>query len=403
MRRIDHPTAMPDLNGPGKPGFTEGDPLIALPPTRVGADVLNAWQEEIARAVELVEPLNPNDHSQLARVIQRMARDAHANTWTKIGIVEKEPWGGASNVVRDGGFIFGRDAAWVMEWPNLLSWKEITLPDFAPSAAATWAVEVGGEPELQAVLVGASLGSAGQIRKIAGDTVTSPSSGVSTRLFALARRRRSDPVQDAFEAGFCAVGDDGVIVTSPDGVVWTERSSGTTARLTSVSWDWQTGRWVALGPYDGVIVTSSDGVVWATDDAPTWELLHIVQSDPGLMAWTADGEFYRTTDGGTTWTADARVGAERASTMVGAGFGGGRRWRTAFVGGPYAVDSHDVGGVDDAFWSPRFGGIRMPWGRLVWADRISPTQALDGGLVGRVLAVTQTELGAEVWLSGKGL
>lgn len=51
MHRIDHATRKADLFGAGKAGFTEGSPG-AEAATVVTADIANAFQEEIARAIE---------------------------------------------------------------------------------------------------------------------------------------------------------------------------------------------------------------------------------------------------------------------------------------------------------------------------------------------------------------
>lgn len=69
---------------------------------------------------------------------------------------------------------------------------------------------------------------------------------------------------------FLTVGTDGAILTSPDGINWTERNSGTTDILTGVAFG--NGTFVAVGGGhydlheawidDSMILTSSDGVTW---------------------------------------------------------------------------------------------------------------------------------------------
>ena len=51
---------------------------------------------------------------------------------------------------------------------------------------------------------------------------------------------------------FVAVGEDGTILTSPDGVSWTRRTSGTSNRLEGVAYG--NGLFVAVG--GGTILTS---------------------------------------------------------------------------------------------------------------------------------------------------
>jgi hypothetical protein len=55
-----------------------------------------------------------------------------------------------------------------------------------------------------------------------------------------------------------AVGEDGVIKTSADGIAWTGRKSGTTEKIKSVIWS--NDRFVAVG--EGIILTSYDGEEW---------------------------------------------------------------------------------------------------------------------------------------------
>src|SRR5690606_13291474 len=52
MHRIDTSTREKDLFGPGKDGFTGGDPLAAKPPTDLSADWFNDVQENIAGVIE---------------------------------------------------------------------------------------------------------------------------------------------------------------------------------------------------------------------------------------------------------------------------------------------------------------------------------------------------------------
>lgn len=66
----------------------------------------------------------------------------------------------------------------------------------------------------------------------------------------------------AFGSGlFVAVGDNGVILTSPDGEVWTPRVSGTTDRLPAVAFG--SGRFVVTRENQSApILTSLDGITW---------------------------------------------------------------------------------------------------------------------------------------------
>src|SRR5262245_48825643 len=65
---------------------------------------------------------------------------------------------------------------------------------------------------------------------------------------------------------FVAVGADGAIVTSPDGILWTPRNSGVTTSLAAVAYG--DGLWVAVG-FGGVIVRSTDGDNWTPEISGT--------------------------------------------------------------------------------------------------------------------------------------
>lgn len=64
---------------------------------------------------------------------------------------------------------------------------------------------------------------------------------------------------------FVCVADDGIIITSTDGVTWNTSSSGTTTNLRSVTFS--PTLWVAAGE-SGTIVTSPDGTTWTTQTTP---------------------------------------------------------------------------------------------------------------------------------------
>ncbi|MBL9129002.1 MAG: hypothetical protein JNL97_15235, partial [Verrucomicrobiales bacterium] len=67
----------------------------------------------------------------------------------------------------------------------------------------------------------------------------------------------------AWGAGvFVAVGDDGLVATSPDGDSWTRRRSGVTATLTRVVYG--DNRFLAVGE-SGVVVTSVNGTNWTVE------------------------------------------------------------------------------------------------------------------------------------------
>src|SRR5690606_22607262 len=81
-----------------------------------------------------------------------------------------------------------------------------------------------------------------------------------------------------------AVGDNGTILTSPDGVTWTSRSSGTMQHLRGITHGG--GLWVAVG-FSGTILTSSDGTTWTSRSSETTQILYGVAYGGGM--WVVVG------------------------------------------------------------------------------------------------------------------
>ena len=55
-----------------------------------------------------------------------------------------------------------------------------------------------------------------------------------------------------------------MILTSPDGITWTEQISGTSNNLENVIFE--NGSFLAVG-YSGTILTSPDGITWTERDS----------------------------------------------------------------------------------------------------------------------------------------
>ncbi len=81
---------------------------------------------------------------------------------------------------------------------------------------------------------------------------------------------------------FVAVGENGTILTSPDGLAWTPRTSGTTEWLTSVAYGYN--HYLAVGA-DRTVLSSVDGITWtpftAFNSFVPRERLNVVGFDHG--------------------------------------------------------------------------------------------------------------------------
>lgn len=114
---------------------------------------------------------------------------------------------------------------------------------------------------------------------------------------------------------FVAVGDDdgtdAHIATSPDGITWTERSNPRALILYGVCYAAALGLFVAVGEADGTdayIVTSPDGITWTERSNPSKGHLRSVCFSPEMGLLVAVGTAYGgdayiiTSPDGITWT-----------------------------------------------------------------------------------------------------
>lgn len=117
---------------------------------------------------------------------------------------------------------------------------------------------------------------------------------------------------------FVAVGEQGRIYTSADGVTWSNATSPVTALLRSIAF--AKGLFV-VGADGGRVLTSPDGITWTNNSLPTTSaFLTITQYNDLWHAASATSECY-TSANGSTWT---RVGTAGRSNTT---------WRTLAIAG----------------------------------------------------------------------
>jgi hypothetical protein len=121
-----------------------------------------------------------------------------------------------------------------------------------------------------------------------------------------------------------------VILTSPDGVSWTWRQSGTTEDLFSVTYG--ANQFIAVGNH-GTILTSSDGVNWTAQDSGTTEMLKgVVWGEDRYVAVGAtilvDDQCETPADAAPTDTPQPTDNNDSSNGGTGGGGGGG-----CFIGG----------------------------------------------------------------------
>ncbi|MBD2756292.1 T9SS type A sorting domain-containing protein [Spirosoma validum] len=96
-----------------------------------------------------------------------------------------------------------------------------------------------------------------------------------------------------------AVGANGTIVTSPDGVTWTPRTSNTIQSLSAAGFG--AGQWIAVGA-NRTILTSSDGITWTPQSSTVAQNYSDIVYGAGVWVVTGDGGAMTSPDG-VTWTA----------------------------------------------------------------------------------------------------
>ena len=103
---------------------------------------------------------------------------------------------------------------------------------------------------------------------------------------------------------FVAVGDNGAIITSPDGEIWTARDSGTTLSLAGVAWG--NGTFVAVGgdpaTNTGIVLTSPTGETWTSHAPGVAHSLSGVAWGNGTFVAVGQGGAILTSPTGESWT-----------------------------------------------------------------------------------------------------
>lgn len=93
MRRIAGPTAVPDLHGPGKNGFRDGNKPEGILATKLNAEWFNSLQEEVSNVIESEGiALDEDDNAQLLKAIEAKIEAALSNQYiTQLAVGDPLP------------------------------------------------------------------------------------------------------------------------------------------------------------------------------------------------------------------------------------------------------------------------------------------------------------------------
>ncbi len=166
--------------------------------------------------------------------------------------------------------------------------------------------------------------------------------------------------------GFLAVGDSGVIITSPDALTWVRKTVGTLEALLQIAYG--NGRYLVAGSH-GVVLTSANGLDWIQHNAgPTLDLVGLAFGGGRFLACGSDAGVpgLWVTTNGTTWlpkpspTTNGISGIEYADHRFLA-FGGVNFIGTGFIFVSQDGDQWEAAAVEpaDEIQSVAFGDARF--------------------------------------------
>lgn len=184
-------------------------------------------------------------------------------------------------------------------------------------------------------------------------------------------------------SGLVAVGFDqsanltGLILTSPDGASWTQRTSGTSSVLNGVTYSEDLDLRVAVGE-NGTLLTSPDGMIWTPQSTGTTQNLLAIQAlAPGsggtpLSAVGSGGVILNSQDG-INWVpaASGTTGALRAIY--------GQKWTgSAILRVAVGDEGRILTSFDGEAWTPRVSGTDKNLLAVTWAENIWVAVGEDG-------------------------
>jgi hypothetical protein len=329
-----------------------------------------------------------------------VSRTTNANGWYGM------EWGGPPGARTFVAVAESGDGDRVMTSPDGENWTTRSTPG---GTANNWTSVVWGDPPGAAAARFVAVASGGS-----GNRVMTSADGATWE----------SPTQPAFVTGgiwravtwggpagqelFVAVAYSGAVMTSPDGVTWTQRTSAAGNQWFGITWGdppgATQGQFVAVADSGAGnrVMTSPDGITWTARSTNDNNWNDVTFGGPlgeekfVAVAWGGDGNRVMTSPDGITWTTRSTPVDSAFTAVAWGGFPGQERFVAVADSAPGGTPNRRVitspDGVawaaQDAASSNRWHGVE--WGGPAGRERFAAV-AYDGGSTNRAMTSTGSD------------
>lgn len=203
-------------------------------------------------------------------------------------------------------------------------------------------------------------------------------------------------VGSLFVAVGWADGTDAYIITSADGIIWYEQANSKNAILWSVIWDAHNAQYVSVGTADGAdgyIVTSPDGAIWTEQANPKNKNLYSVVWSGTQYVAVGEGDgvdtYIVTSPDGVVWTEQANPKNKALFSVVWSGA------QFVAVGDADGVDGYIITSPDGVNWTEQTNPQNKTLDSIVWSGTqfvaVGDADGTDGYIITSPDGVNWTE------------
>ena len=169
----------------------------------------------------------------------------------------------------------------------------------------------------------------------------------------------SSTTSSSSSSGFVAVGASGTLLTSPDAITWTSRTSGTSNNLRSFAIKPSTIG-VVVG-YSGTILTTTDGTTWTSRTSGTSKNINNVAYGNSKFIAVGDNGTTLSSSDGITWTDwTSSCGANDNESL----------WDVAYGSSTWVAvgDNGSIYTSDESSCTKRTSGTTVEFNELIYGD-----------------------------------